>query len=38
MWVVEIDLISVWGIGIDLISVSGSKLNWFCVGVQNDLV
>ena len=38
VWVVEIDLISVFGIELDLISLSGSELTWFCVTVQKYLV
>ena len=29
MWVVDIDLVSVWGTEVDLISVSRSELNCF---------
>ena len=38
VWVDEIDLMSAWEIEVDLILVKGSELNWFCVGVGNDLV
>ena len=32
MWVVENDLISVWGIELVLISASGSEVTWFLCG------
>ena len=37
MWVVEINLNSVWGIGLDLIPESGSALTWFFCGGRNIL-